>query len=159
MNKYIALVIFSCLINASAQQVTITDKEAGGSTSIGLTGSSVKQGEKISEEVLKSFQTGLTTYEELIGKLGKPSSISQSKGYTMLTYSSTNASTKVDAIKFVPILGSLFGSTKMTAESQVLTFIFDANNILMSIQDSSIKGSGEEKGLIDRFKRSEVKIE
>lgn len=155
------MAVFLMLVwsTSQAQQITFTDKESGGSVGIGLTGSTVKQGEIISEDLLKSFEKGVSKYDDVIQKLGKPTTVNSSRGMTIATYTSTRAGTKVDAIKYVPILGTLFGSTKMDASSQVITFMFDSSGILMYIQDSSVKGSGEDKGLLDRLKNTGVKIE
>ena len=158
MNKLIFAAFFIFSISTSHAQVTLTDKDTGVSVEVGLTGNKVKQGEEISKETLNSFVVGTTTYEEVIEKLGKPKSEQSLKGIIVITYNSTQSTTKIDPIKFVPIVGSFFGSTKTEGTHQSISLIFDQEKKLIDIKDMSTSGKGEDKGMIDKLKNLDVKI-
>jgi len=158
MKKLLLLGISLSFSIGAFAQVTLTDKESGSTQTFGLFGSTNKQGEQISEEVLNSFKKGVTTYDELIAKLGKPNSEQDIKGLKTVTYTSSKGEVKVDPVRLIPIIGSFFGSVKNDQSRQNITFIFDANNLLMMVQDASTKGAVEDKGLVDKINKMDIKV-
>jgi hypothetical protein len=152
MKKIGSIILLFTVISPSIAQITVEDKNSGTTASMGLFGTEVKQGKEISQDIIDTFVIGTTTYKEIISKLGEPSSEQSLKGISVISYNSSKGETKIDPIKFIPIVGSLFGSTKIEGSQQSISFTFDADKILIDIKDMSTKGGGEDKGLVDKLR-------
>ena len=140
-------------------QVTITDKDSDSSTTFGFGGSTNQQGKSIPDEVINTFKNGVTTYDEVINKLGKPTTIQNMKGKKIATYMHQKGDVKVDPIKLIPVIGTLFGSVKNEQKSEMVVFIFDDKSILLQGEKGGATTvSAEDKGLVDKLNNMDIKV-
>lgn len=74
------------------------------------------------------FKIGVSTYDDVVKALGKPTSVYTFNGMTTIAYSS--AHTHVKGMTFVPVVGMFAGGA--TASTAVTAFTFGADGLLMS---------------------------
>ena len=90
-------------------------------------------GKKISKSQAKKFETGETTYQEVVDKLGKPTNVTttiENKRKATYSYEEYNQ----DAVNYIPVAGSLFGGSNK--KKTAVTFLFDKNDVLLGTQRS-----------------------
>lgn len=84
-------------------------------------------GVQVSEEQAQSFQTGRSTYADVVGALGQPTSTSlTSNGTRIATYSYAAMQSKPQ--NFIPYIGPFVAS--YDTKSSAVTFTFDARGVL-----------------------------
>jgi outer membrane protein assembly factor BamE (lipoprotein component of BamABCDE complex) len=87
----------------------------------------VSMGTKVDQEKVSQFETGKTTYVEVIQQLGKPTqSTMNSDGTRTLTYMYMQSQLK--AANFIPVVGAFVGGTE--SETTTVTLNFDKNSLL-----------------------------
>jgi hypothetical protein len=85
---------------------------------------------KPNANAMDHFEKGKTTYQEVVGVLGKPNSTSiMSNGTKTLVYSDMN--TQVDPATYIPFVGAFIGGA--SAEMKFLKFTFKSD-ILQDMQ-------------------------
>src|SRR6185437_1258122 len=81
----------------------------------------VNQGRKIDTNQVSKFQTGKTTYEQVIATMGTPASIqNHSDGTRVLIYVHTQAAPR--PATFVPVVGLFAGGADVQQQSVIFTF-------------------------------------
>ena len=86
-----------------------------------LSACGVDQGQKIDTNQVSKFQTGKTTYAQVIAAMGTPASIqNHSDGTRVLVYVHTQAAPR--AATFVPVVGLFAGGADVQQQSVVFTF-------------------------------------
>lgn len=93
-----------------------------------LLGGCMSVGVQISQEQLSGFSKGKTSYEEVVSKLGRPTTLStNSNGSKIAVYSYIHSQARPES--FIPYLGLVVGG----ADSTITTanFIFDSKNTLV----------------------------
>jgi hypothetical protein len=109
----------------------------------GLVAGCVSTGVKVSEQQATSFEVGKATYQEVVAKLGEPTTNTlSSDGTRVIAYSFSAAMTRPES--FIPYIGGLVGGVN-TRSSQV-AFYFDAKGILLRTE-SSQGGAGVDTNL------------
>jgi len=96
---------------------------------------------QITVEDVEQFKVGVSTYADVIAKLGKPSSVSiVSNGTRIVAY--VGVKTHVKAATFVPIVGLFAGGA--TGDTSVASFTFGPDGLLQasSATDSAVDCSG-----------------
>lgn len=84
-------------------------------------------GTKVSEQQAESFKVGVSTYADVVGALGPPTSTTvSSDGTRMATYA--YASARAQPQNFIPIIGPLTRGYDTQRSSAVFTF--NANGVL-----------------------------
>jgi hypothetical protein len=107
------------------------------------TGGCVSTGVKVSEQQATAFEVGKATFQEVVAKLGEPTSNTlNSDGTRVLGYSYSAAMTRPES--FIPYIGGLVGGVN-TRGSEV-RFYFDKNGILLRTE-SSQTGAGIDTNL------------
>jgi outer membrane protein assembly factor BamE (lipoprotein component of BamABCDE complex) len=94
-------------------------------------------GTTVTNDQLKEFKVGSTTYAQVVDKLGKPNAITTSDdGGIVAAY--TGGTLHVKPETYIPIAGAFVGGTESTAHTVILNF--NKRNILTHIQqaDSAI---------------------
>lgn len=92
-------------------------------------GGCASAGTQVTQEQVQSFQTGKSTYPDIVGKLGPPTSVtSSSNGQKFAVYSYSAVSSRPE--NFIPYIGPLVGG--YDTKSSAVTFVFDARDILVS---------------------------
>lgn len=93
------------------------------------------QSEKfIAPNQYSDFKTGVTTYDDVVRRLGEPiGRKNQSSGNYTITYSQAEASS--DPMVYVPVIGPLLTKSATTVRAQNLTFTFDKKNRLVDYED------------------------
>jgi outer membrane protein assembly factor BamE (lipoprotein component of BamABCDE complex) len=107
---------------------------------IGALAGCTAAGVKVTEDQARQFERGKSTYTEVVGKLGQPSSsVALANGMRVISYSYVEASAR--PATFIPIVGPLVGGAD--ARSNVVTFMFDASGVLTNYTAASSQtGSG-----------------
>ena len=91
-------------------------------------------GVKITDDQISQFKEGETTSQEVIARLGRPTTTMRNPdGTTMLMYVYAEARTR--ASTFIPIVGMFAGGVDSRSNSVVLTF--DQQGILQNTSSSS----------------------
>jgi outer membrane protein assembly factor BamE (lipoprotein component of BamABCDE complex) len=107
--------------------------------SLGLTGCTVQQGAKVESTDISFIQKGQTTKDEVIQKLGKPTSVSvDSGGKETLIWDYYKHTT--DAKSFIPFAGLFIGSTQM--EGSTFTVFLDKKYRVTDYQISNSRSEG-----------------
>lgn len=102
-------------------------------TALMMTGC-VASGVRVTEEQVTQFEKGKSTYSDVVGKLGQPTSmVLTSTGLRVVTYSYVEAAAR--PATFIPIVGPLVGGAD--ARSNVVMFMFDRDGILANYSTSS----------------------
>lgn len=78
-------------------------------------------GVKVDQNVVSSFQTGKTTYGEVLSRLGEPTTNTQSSNGTR-TIVYTYAEAEVRPESFIPVVGLFVSGVDSKATSVALTF-------------------------------------
>ena len=87
----------------------------------------VSSGRKVSEDELRGFREGYTTYPEVIERLGRPTRATRhSNGTRTATY--TYRRSQVDPRSFIPYVGPFIGGRN--TESTSVEFNFDRQGVL-----------------------------
>ena len=103
----------------------------------------VSVGTKVDAAKLASFETGKTTYSQVVFTLGTPQLVTkQSDGKKIISYAYATASP--DAASFIPFFGAFVGSTD--SDTTTVNFLFDADNKLESYNQSQSKASNSISG-------------
>jgi hypothetical protein len=90
-------------------------------------------GVKVSDEQAQSFKVGKSTYADVIGQLGPPTSSSlSSDGSRTANYSYSAASARPQ--DFIPYIGPLVSG--YDTSSSAVTFVFDARGILKNMSST-----------------------
>ena len=88
----------------------------------------VASGVKVTEEQAAGFKPGTTTYQEVIGALGKPTTVTiLADGSRIAVYSYAYAQAR--PASFIPLVGQLVGGADGTGNS--VAFTFNRDNILV----------------------------
>ncbi len=97
-------------------------------------------GVRVTEDQVKQFERGKTTYSEVIAKLGPPNhSMMLGNGMRIITYAYGEATAR--PATFIPIVGPLVGGADVRTTGA--TFTFDQRGILTNYSASSSQtGSG-----------------
>jgi hypothetical protein len=103
----------------------------------------------ITDADVNQFVEGKSTYQEVLQKLGKPNSdrkqkiVQNGKDLSMhyVIYDMSTSETKVSATSFIPVVGSLMGTTQVKSTSKRYTFLFDINTGILKTK--SILDLGE----------------
>ncbi len=85
--------------------------------------------------MMDHFEEGKTTYQEVVGVMGKPNAVTMgSSGLKTIVYSKIN--TEVDPATFIPFVGAFVGGA--SSEMKMITFVFE-NDVLkkMNYMESS----------------------
>ena len=100
----------------------------------------MSSGVKVDETKVAAFQKGVTTYQEVIQVLGKPTnSTFMPDGTHMIIYSYVSAQARPES--FIPIVGAFVGGADSEQNTVMLTF--DQNGVLKTTMTSqSGIGSG-----------------
>ncbi|HEX9465470.1 MAG TPA: hypothetical protein VGB82_22940 [Alphaproteobacteria bacterium] len=100
----------------------------------------VASGVRVTEDQVKQFERGKSTYDEVIAKLGQPNhTMTLGNGMRVVTYSYVEAAAR--PATFIPIVGPLVGGAD--ARSNGASFTFDPRGILITYTISSSQtGSG-----------------
>jgi hypothetical protein len=94
-------------------------------------------GVNVSEQQLQGFERGRTTYGEVIGRLGPPTTtMAMADGTRVAMYSYGHYQTR--AASFIPIVGMFAGGGDVHASAA--SFTFDRTGVL---KDWNIVGSGQ----------------
>ena len=89
-----------------------------------LSACGVDQGQKIDTNQVAKFQTGKTTYDQVIAAMGTPASIqTRSDGTKILVYVYTQAAPR--PATFVPVVGLFAGGADVKQQSVLFTFDHD----------------------------------
>lgn len=119
-----------------------------------LTGCVVSQGRNdIKDEDLKQFVIGKTSYQEVIQKLGRPTSDRFQKivvnGKDVSTryviYDMANSVTKVSGASFIPVVGALVGTTETKSSFKRYTFIFNTKSGILEQMNTLDLGENDSK--------------
>ena len=96
---------------------------------------------QVSEQEAQSFVVGKSTYADVVGKLGNPTTTNlNSDGTRVAMYNYTAFQQRPE--NFIPYIGPLIGGADVKAST--VTFNFDRNGILLSTSSSqSQSGVGE----------------
>ena len=87
-------------------------------------------GVQVSEQQAQSFQVGRSTYAEVVGQLGEPTSTSvDSKGARIATYSYNAVSSRPQ--NFLPYIGPLVAG--YDTKSSAVTFTFNTRGVLTNM--------------------------
>jgi outer membrane protein assembly factor BamE (lipoprotein component of BamABCDE complex) len=93
----------------------------------------VSTGVQVDENALTSFQKGKTTVNEVIARLGQPTSnILMNTGQRIISYTYIQAQARPES--FIPIIGPLVGGADSRFSNVALTF--DRNGVLESYSSS-----------------------
>lgn len=93
-------------------------------------------GVQVTQEQAQSFQPGRSTYSEVIGALGQPTTISTSStGQKVAVYSYASVSSRPQ--NFIPYIGPLVSG--YDTKSSAVSFAFDSRDILVSF--NSMQGN------------------
>jgi hypothetical protein len=96
-------------------------------------GGCVSTGTKVTRDDIAAFMKGITTEQEVLAKLGKPTSSSISaSGVRTDSYLYIHAS--ANAANFIPIVGLAAGGA--SSHTTMVTFIFDADGKLYDYRAS-----------------------
>lgn len=95
-------------------------------------------GVMVDQNQLSGFKRGETTEQEVIAKLGRPTTTSNHNGNRVLIYSGAYAQAR--PASFIPIVGPLVGGTDVRASSVVLRF--DSTGKLSDITSSQHESGG-----------------
>ena len=100
---------------------------------VGLSGC-MSAGVQVKESELAQFQKGKSTFQDVVAKLGPPTTNSlMADGRRIVVYSYTQAQARPES--FVPLVGPLIGGAD--AKSNTATFMFDKAGILETVSASS----------------------
>ena len=92
-------------------------------------GGCASSGTQVTQDQVQSFKTGKSTYSEVVGALGAPSSVtSSSGGQKVAVYAYSAFSSRPQ--NFIPYIGPLVGG--YDTKSSAVTFVFDARDVLVS---------------------------
>lgn len=84
-------------------------------------------GVRVTEEQVKQFEKGKSTYVEVVQKLGQPTtSVVTSQGLRYASYAYSEAAARPET--FIPFVGPFVGG--VDARSNAVTFIFDGRGVL-----------------------------
>jgi outer membrane protein assembly factor BamE (lipoprotein component of BamABCDE complex) len=84
-------------------------------------------GVQVSEQQAQSFQVGKSTYADVVGQLGDPtSSVADSTGSRVVTYSYSAAQSRPQ--NFIPYIGPYISG--YDTKSSAVTFTFDSRGVL-----------------------------
>ena len=121
-NKFIALALLTFLNGCAASGVQVTEQQA------------------------QSFQVGKSTYAEVVGSLGEPTSVnSSSNGNRVATYSYSAMSARPQ--NFIPYIGPWVGG--YDTKSSAVTFVFDNKGILREMSSTQNNmGAGTNLGAV-----------
>jgi len=98
----------------------------------------VATGRKVTQQQVSEFKEGKTTYQEVINKLGPPtSSTVNSDGTRSITYS--YAQHQQSAVSYFPYVGGLMGGSE--SESSHTFLHFDKNGVLTQYTSNEGKTS------------------
>lgn len=97
-------------------------------------------GREVTESQLQGLAKGKTTMDEVVARLGKPtSSASTLEGKRFISYVFAHAQARPES--FIPIVGAFVGGTDV--RSTMVTFTFDRDGKLEGyVQSQSATGSG-----------------
>lgn len=97
-------------------------------------------GKEVTQEQVKGFKKGETTMEEVVSKLGSPTSSGvDASGRTVISYVFVHAQAR--AATFVPLVGPLIGGAD--SRSSAVSFTFGPNGVLLDYNHTqSAFGSG-----------------
>lgn len=98
-------------------------------------------GVQVSEEQARSFQVGRSTYPEVVGQLGEPTTNNvDSKGNRTSVYSYHAVQSRPQ--NFIPYIGGLVAG--YDTKSSAVTFTFDSRGVMTSMNSSqSGMGAGQ----------------
>jgi outer membrane protein assembly factor BamE (lipoprotein component of BamABCDE complex) len=93
----------------------------------------MSMGKKVDQETVSKFETGKTTYAQVVQQLGKPTqSTINSDGTRMAIY--TYMQSQANAANFIPFVGAFMGGAQ--SENTTVTLNFDKNSVLTSYTSS-----------------------
>lgn len=96
-------------------------------------------GVMINQDQLADFKRGVTTEQEVIAKLGRPTMVSQSGNVRIIVYSGAYAQAR--PATFIPVVGAFVGGSDVRASSVV--FRFDGEGKLADMTSTQTNtGSG-----------------
>lgn len=81
-------------------------------SSFGISGSTTTIGTEISDENLLNLVIGQTKYQDIVALFGKPTSIVRNDSIFFAIYNFTKAETKIDPVRFIPLVGSMLAKNK-----------------------------------------------
>lgn len=92
-----------------------------------LFASCAASGVQVTEQQAQTFQVGKSTYSEVVGVLGEPTSVtSSSKGERVAVYSYSAVSARPQ--NFIPYIGPFISG--YDSKSSAVTFVFDPKGVL-----------------------------
>lgn len=101
-------------------------------------------GKQVTDDQLTGFQPGVTTYDQVVAKLGKPTgTFVNSDGSRGITY--TYVHSQVRAASFIPVVGIFAGGAD--TQHNMVSMSFDKSGLLKSYT-SSAGGIGVGTGLV-----------
>jgi hypothetical protein len=93
-----------------------------------ILGACVASGVRVTEEQAKQFERGKATYNEVVSKLGQPtSSVVTGAGLRYISYAFVEAAARPET--YIPIAGAFIGGAD--ARSNIATFSFDGRGVLV----------------------------
>ncbi|SHM05116.1 Beta-barrel assembly machine subunit BamE [Nitrosospira sp. Nsp11] len=96
-------------------------------------------GKEISQDQLAGFKEGVTTVNDVIERLGAPTSTTVSSGRTVMVYSFMHSQAR--PASFIPIVGAFAGGADV--RSTMVSFVFGDNGKLERYSHTSTKtGAG-----------------
>ncbi len=111
-----------------------------------LSGCSYSSGRTdITDADMKQFVEGKSTYQEVLQKLGKPSTDRKQKqvfngkdtSVHIVMYDLSAYEAKKDAASFIPFVGAFVGTTQTKSTTKFYTFIFDINTGILKTMQSA----------------------
>src|SRR5437773_8524482 len=97
-------------------------------------GGCISVGTKVDTTTVSQFQCGVTTYEEVVARLGPPNSTTRSgDGRTTIVYSWAHSQARAET--FIPIIGPLVGGADAVGSTVIL--MFDPGGKLETITTSN----------------------
>jgi hypothetical protein len=95
---------------------------------LGLAGCA-SSGTQVSMNTASKFKEGVTTENEIVAVLGRPSSVTITSGQKSIVYSGGQCQTK--AATFIPVIGIFAGG--MDCQSSSIVFLLDGNGVAQKI--------------------------
>lgn len=99
-------------------------------------------GVQVSAEAAMQFKEGTSTETQIVGRLGKPTTVTISNGLKFITYTGMQYQTK--AATFIPIVGVFAGGADYTMS--IATYQIGHDGILQKVTYTS-SGSGTRMGV------------
>lgn len=96
-------------------------------TILALTACGGSSGTLVQPQQVSDFATGRTTYEQVVARLGTPSTVKASSDGSR-TASYTHASVRARPESFIPLVGGFVGGADSTAHT--VNFAFDRKGVL-----------------------------